>query len=110
MCPEWLCPPLGTGGFDTFLRDLGERPADRTLDRIDVHGHYEPENCRWSDKYEQAGNQRGILRAGQGVFGDEEDRWEPEEWLVTPKWPDLLVVQHRPAPPGAPEDEEPWPF
>ena len=31
---------------------------DLTLDRINVNGNYEPNNCRWADKYTQANNTR----------------------------------------------------
>lgn len=99
VCPQWLTARSGgTGGFDQFLEDMGPRPEGRTLDRIDVHGHYEPDNCRWADKYEQAGNQRGPLYGGQGLLceADDAERWEPDDWKVEPKWPDLVVVEFVP--------------
>lgn len=45
-------------GFANFLADMGERPEDQTLDRIDVNGHYEPGNCRWATIWEQSRNKR----------------------------------------------------
>lgn len=44
--------------FENFFSDMGERPPECELDRIDVNGNYEPKNCRWVSKKENSQNTR----------------------------------------------------
>jgi hypothetical protein len=49
ICERWK-------DFGNFLADMGERPDGRTLDRKNVNGDYEPNNCQWATRKEQAMN------------------------------------------------------
>lgn len=60
VCDAWL-------DFNEFYKDMGERPAGCTLDRIDVNGNYEKENCRWADNKTQHGNKTNSFKITYNV-------------------------------------------
>lgn len=47
--------------FENFLADMGEKPKGMTLGRIDNDGHYEPKNCEWQNRTQQARNKRNTV-------------------------------------------------
>ena len=71
VCPAWM-------EYEQFAKDMGEPQGDETLDRINVYGNYEPNNCRWAGVQTQNRNVRirpdsttgvtGVSQTGSGRF------------------------------------------
>lgn len=51
VCSQWH-------KFENFYADMGEKPSDRSLDRIDNNAGYSKDNCRWATQLTQIRNRR----------------------------------------------------
>lgn len=59
--------------FENFLTDMGERPENRTIGRIDNDRGYYKENCQWETHYQQSINTRATKLTERQVAEIRED-------------------------------------
>jgi len=57
VCEEWK-------DFMQFYRDMGIRPDNHSLERIDVNKGYSKNNCEWATKSKQCLNKRSTGKSG----------------------------------------------
>lgn len=63
VCERWT-------SYEAFLADMGRMPtATHSIERLDNSRGYEPDNCKWVPRAEQARNQRRRRDNTSGVTG-----------------------------------------
>lgn len=84
MCKSWA------EDYAKFAADVGDRPENTTLDRIDNNGHYEPNNVRWATRQEQANNRvTNVVVTYEGLTMTLADWARHKGWkygLLTSRW------------------------
>jgi len=62
VCDRWRYGEDGKTGWICFYEDMGPRPANTTIDRIDGALGYFLENCRWATHEQQMANRTNVGR------------------------------------------------
>lgn len=84
--------------FSSFLADMGERPPNTSLDRINNDGNYTKSNCRWATTYEQANNRKhpevkyaitlhGVTKALSVWCSEYNVKYHTALWRLHKGWP-----------------------
>jgi hypothetical protein len=77
VCDEWH-------DFDQFVSDMGDKPGpEYSLERIDNNGNYEPLNCKWATRQEQANNKRPNNPLTKQRYEGKTIKWWARTWGTT---------------------------
>lgn len=80
VCERWK------ESYECFLLDMGERPKKASLERRNVDGNYEPENCCWADVVQQNNNMRSTKR-----YSFNGRSMTIAQWARELSWPDTVL-------------------
>ena len=69
--------------FLSFVDDMGDRPEDHTLNRIDNSGDYTPDNCEWATHSTQMSNRRGWFKSVATNITPYRGKWRVQLRLVS---------------------------
>jgi hypothetical protein len=76
VCLRWM-------QFENFFADMGRRPPNLSLERIDNNVGYEPGNCRWATKTEQQNNRRNTVNLTIDGVTKSVTQWSMETGIGT---------------------------
>lgn len=83
VCDEWRNKENGFENFVKWSMKNGYS-EDMTIDRINVNGNYEPNNCRWTDTITQANNKRNnkyvVVNGEKGTVGNLSRKYNIGYW------------------------------
>lgn len=86
VCDAWR------SSFSAFYKDMGRCPSPKhSLDRIDVDGNYEPDNCRWATTAVQARNKR--RKVPTEYDGEIPVAKHARAWKATSQWKAFISKQ-----------------
>lgn len=83
ICSEWLDREYGFTNFYYWSMSNGYTD-ELTIDRIDVNGNYEPNNCRWATIIEQRNNMRSNVVLTYGG-----------KTMTLKQWSDYLGISYK---------------
>jgi hypothetical protein len=84
VCDSWR-------KFENFFEDMGHRPKNLTIERINNSKGYSPNNCKWATRSEQAKN-----RKWHGNGFKPQIRITHEGQTLTPKeWSKITGINHK---------------